>query len=75
MHTHKTIYKWGFYLKKIIGKLCLTVSFIAIAWLVLGMLNIIPLSLSIPGTTEVRSHATFAVIFLLIASWAFWNED
>ena len=29
----------------------------------------------IPGTTEIMSHATLAVIFLLIASWAFWKEE
>tara|TARA_B100000035_G_scaffold159005_1_gene135573 strand:+ start:747 stop:965 length:219 start_codon:yes stop_codon:yes gene_type:complete len=65
----------GDFLKKTIGKLSLIISFFAIVWLILGMLNLIPLILSIPGITLVRSHATFAVIFLLIASWAFWNED
>ena len=67
-------------MKKLIGKLALAVSFITIVWLVVGMLmlglyDINLLIFKIPGTTEIRSHATLAVIFLLIASWAFWKED
>lgn len=67
-------------MKKLIGKLALAVSFLTIAWLVVGMVmlgiyDIDLLIFKIPGTTEIRSHATLAVIFLLIASWAFWKED
>ena len=67
-------------MKKLIGKLALAVSFITIIWLVLGMLmlgiyDIDLLIFKIPGTTEIRSHATLAVIFLIIASWVFWKED
>ncbi len=67
-------------MKKLIGKLAMAVSFITIVWLVVGMLmlglyDINLLIFKIPGTTEIRSHATLAVIFLLIASWAFWKED
>ena len=67
-------------MKKLIGKLALAISFITIVWLVVGMimLGIYDIDLLIfksPGTTEIRSHATLAVIFLLIASWAFWKEE
>ena len=67
-------------MKKLIGKLALAVSFITIVWLVLGMImltiyDIDLLVFKIPGTTEIWSHATLAVIFLLIASWAFWKEE
>ena len=67
-------------MKKLIGKLALAVSFITIVWLVVGMImlriyDIDLLIFKIPGTTEIRSHATLAVIFLLIASWAFWKEE
>ena len=67
-------------MKKLIGKLALAVSFITIVWLVLGMImltiyDIDLLVFKIHGTTEIRSHATLAVIFLLIASWAFWKEE
>ena len=67
-------------MKKLIGKLALAVSFITIVWLVLGMImltiyDIDLLVFKIPGTTEIMSHATLAVIFLLIASWAFWKEE
>ena len=67
-------------MKKLIGKLALAVSFITIIWLVVGMImlgiyDIDLLIFKIPGTTEIRSHTTLAVIFLLIASWAFWKEE
>ena len=67
-------------MKKLIGKLALAVSFITILWLVVGMVmlgiyDIDLLIFKISGTTEIRSHATLAVIFLLIASWAFWKEE
>ena len=67
-------------MKKLIGKLALAVSFITIVWLVVGMImlgsyDVDLLVFKITGTTEIRSHATLAVIFLLIASWAFWKEE
>ena len=54
-------------MKKLIGKLALAVSFITIVWLVVGMImlgiyDIDLLIFKIPGTTEIRSHATLAVI-------------
>jgi hypothetical protein len=62
-------------LKKNIGKIALFISGLATIWLLLGMFNIVPLLILIPGETFIRSHASFAVIFLLVASWAFWNND
>ncbi len=67
-------------MKKSIGKLALAVSFITIIWLVLGLLmlgiyDIDLLIFKLPGTTDIRSHATLAVIFVLIASCGFWKED
>ena len=62
-------------LKKNIGKLSLALALIAAIWLILGMFNVVPLVFKLPNETYVRSHASLAVIFLLIASWTFWNED
>jgi len=62
-------------MKKKIGQVSLILAFIAVLWLVLGMFNIVPLLIEISQETSVRAHASLAVVFLLIGSWAFWNED
>jgi hypothetical protein len=48
---------------------------LGVVWLLLGMANIVPFLIVLPQETSIRAHASFAVLFLLIASWAFWNED
>ena len=62
-------------MKKKIGQVSLILAFIAVVWLVLGMFNIVPLLIEISQETSFRAHASLAVVFLLIGSWAFWNED
>ncbi|MBL6686311.1 MAG: hypothetical protein ISQ46_05440 [Methylophilaceae bacterium] len=62
-------------MKKKIGQVSLILAFITVVWLVLGMFNIVPLLIEISQETSVRAHASLAVVFLLIGSWAFWNED
>ena len=62
-------------LKKNIGKISIALAFIAAVWLLLGMLNVVPLVFKLPNETYVRFHASLAVICLLIAPSAFWNED
>jgi hypothetical protein len=47
---------------------------ISLAWLILGILELAPLIFHIPGETSLRTHASATVLFLLFASWAFWNE-
>ena len=37
--------------------------------------NVVPFLIELPQETSIRAHASLAVILLLIASWAFWNED
>jgi len=39
------------------------------------MANVAPLLIELPNESSVRAHASIAVIFLLIGSWAFWNEE
>ena len=57
------------------GELAIFFAVLSIIWLALGLFNIVPLILMIPGESLIRSHATLPVICLLLASWAFWNDD
>jgi len=62
-------------MKRKIGKTALVLAALAVIWLILGMLNMVPFLIELPQETSTRAHASLAVIFLLIGSWAFWNED
>ena len=62
-------------MKRKIGKVALFLASLAVILLLLGMFNIVPFLIEIPQESSIRAHASIAVIFLLIASWAFWNED
>ena len=62
-------------MKRKIGKVALFFASLAVIWLLLGMVNIVPFLIVLPQETSIRAHASIAVMFLLIASWAFWNED
>ena len=62
-------------MKRKIGKVALFLSSLAVILLLLGMVNIVPFLIEIPQESSIRAHASIAVIFLLIGSWAFWNED
>ena len=62
-------------MRRKIGKVALSLSLLSVLWLLLGMFNIVPLLIELPNETNIRAHASLAVILLLIGSWAFWNED
>jgi hypothetical protein len=62
-------------MKRKIGKAALILGIVALIWLLLGMIDVVPFLIELPQETSVRAHASLAVIFLLIGSWAFWNED
>ena len=62
-------------MKRKIGIVALSLSFLAVLWLLLGLANLVPLLIELPNETSIRAHASLAVIFLLIGSAAFWNED
>ncbi|MDC0390293.1 hypothetical protein OAM64_01755 [Candidatus Thioglobus sp.] len=62
-------------MKKKIGKAALFLALLSVIWLLLGMANVAPLLIELPNESSVRAHASIAVIFLLIGSWAFWNEE
>jgi len=62
-------------MRKTFGKICFVISILASIWLILGMLNIIPLLIKIHGETDIRAHASLAVFFLICAAWGFWKQD
>ena len=62
-------------MKRKIGIVALSLSFLAVLWLLRGMANLEPLLIELPNETSIRAHASLAVIFLVIGSAAFWNED
>jgi hypothetical protein len=62
-------------MKRKIGKVAIFLAILAVIWLLLGMIDIVPFLIELPQETSIRAHASLAVILLLIASWAFWNED
>ena len=62
-------------MKRKIGKAALFLAALAVIWLILGMINLVPFLIELPQETSIRAHASLAVIFLLIGSAAFWNED
>ena len=62
-------------MKRKIGQVAIFLAILAVIWLVLGMVDIVPFLIELPQETSLRAHASLAVILLLIASWAFWNED
>ncbi|MDC0183102.1 hypothetical protein OAJ43_03045 [Nitrosomonadales bacterium] len=62
-------------MKRKIGKVALFLATLAVIWLLLGMFKIVPFLIELPEETSIRAHASVSVILLLIASWAFWNED
>ena len=62
-------------MRRKIGMVALSLSLLAVLWLLLGMANLVPLLVELPNETSIRAHASLAVIFLLIGSAAFWNED
>ena len=62
-------------MKRKIGKVALFLASLAVIWLLLGMVNIVPFLIELPQETSIRAHASVAVVLLLIGSWAFWYED
>ncbi len=49
-------------------------ALVLVAWLPLGVLNIVPFVLSFPGIGQLRAHAGAAIACLLIAAMGFWKS-
>lgn len=44
------------------------------AWLPLGILDLVPFVLQIPGESLLRTHAGAAVACLMVTAWACWES-
>jgi hypothetical protein len=44
------------------------------AWLPMGILDIVPFVMQLPGEPSIRVHAAATVACLIVAAWGFWNE-
>jgi hypothetical protein len=61
--------------RRTIGRVALLLAIGFIAWLPAGMLQVVPFVLSLPGESSLRVHAAAAVACLLVAAWAYWNDQ
>ena len=57
-----------------IGRGAFLLGLALIAWLTLGVLDVVPLLFVLPGESSERLHAAAAVGCLLIAAWGFWDR-
>ena len=60
-------------LRRSMGAICLAVALVLTGWLLLGILDVVPLVLQLPGESAVRSHAGAAVLLFMIATWGYWE--
>ena len=61
-------------LRRAIGGGFFVAAIMFAAWLPLGILNVVPLLMHLPGESMVRSHAGAAVLSFMIAAWGFWEN-
>ena len=61
-------------LRRLIGAISFAIALVLTGWLLLGMLDLVPLVLQFPGESTVRSHAGASVLLLMIAAWGFWEN-
>jgi hypothetical protein len=61
-------------LRRVIGRCSFTLALIFLAWLPLGILQIIPFVLELQGEPRLRVHAGAVVGCLMIAAWGFWES-
>ncbi len=58
----------------IIGRISATLAFLLTAYIFLGVFNLVPLiGYYILGESLIRFVTQLAVMFFLIAAWAFWE--
>ena len=61
-------------MRRALGAVCLAVALLLTGWLLLGILNVVPLVLHLPGASTIRSHAGAAVLLLMIAAGCYWED-
>ena len=61
-------------LRRLIGAVSFAVALVLSGWLLLGIMDVVPLVLQLPGESTVRTHAGAAVLLLMIAAWGYWEN-
>ena len=61
-------------LRRLIGAVSFAVALVLSGWLLLGIMDVVPLVLQLPGESTVRTHAGAAVLLLIIAAWGYWEN-
>jgi len=61
--------KW----QRSIGRCAFALALIFIVWLPLGIFNLVPFVIELPGESSLRLHAGAAVACLMVAAWGFWE--
>ena len=61
-------------LRRRIGRGAFLLGLLFIGWLPMGILDIVPFVLQLPGEPSIRVHAAAAVACLIVAAWGFWYE-
>jgi len=59
--------------RRLTGAGAFALALVFIGWFLLGMFQVVPLALQLPGESALRTHATAAVACLLVAAWGFWD--
>ena len=59
--------------RRAVGVLSFSMALIFIAWLPLGVFDIVPFALSLYGESALRTHGAAAVGCLMVAAWGFWK--
>ena len=60
--------------RRVVGWCSFTLALVFLAWLPLGILQIIPFWFELQGEPRLRVHAAAAVGCLMIAAWGFWES-
>lgn len=61
--------------RRAIGALSFATALVFIAWLPLGLFDVVPFVISLPGESALRTHGAAAVACLLVAAWGFWEQS
>lgn len=64
----------GCMMKPLIGKIAAVVAFLISSYVLLGIVELVPLlSYEVMGESLLRFSTQVAVVFFLVAAWAYWE--
>ena len=61
-------------LQRSIGACAFALALVFIVWLPLGIFNVVPFVIELPGESSLRLHTAAAIACLLVAAWGFWER-